>query len=369
MRKPSSAGSRTGGTKAKPRRPRAREWPSADDLTTFQRIASRIVTGGDASYHTLQHHLGLEVSRISRVVKRLEGYYGTTLILRHQSKNLSGKLTREGLLLLEKVSELARHHEELSDPLILEQDRVLVVTTTILLTHALPAAIERFLAAAPGARLSFREYDIDQIIALVASGEVDCGIGPCTAPDQRLSADVLSEELPTNRSFVFICHPDHPCARLGPFPLKELERHRLITLSSGLQPEFAALPAPDRAAGGERLEVMSYATIVEFVRRNLGVGVYASWMEELERWRLEGSLHYRPLPDLPYRPCAAYLPARRALPAPAHQFLDIVRQTLREAEAQTQSIFARVGPEGIGPGAPGLLSPAGKPTRRQRGPR
>jgi LysR family cys regulon transcriptional activator len=233
-------------------------------------VAKRGLNVSDASevLHTSQ-------PGVSKQIKLLEGELGVVIFTR-SGKRLTG-VTEPGKLVLDfarrilgDAQSLKRVGEDYADE---EGGTLDVATTHTQARYALPAVVQRFMAAFPRVRLRLHQGNPEQVADWTLQGDVDIGIAT-----EALAGHAGLLTLPCYQwSHVVIAPVGHPILQSGPLTLAGLASHPLITYD----PTFTGRTRLDQAferAGltpNVVLSAIDSDVIKTYVTLGLGLGIIA----------------------------------------------------------------------------------------------
>lgn len=187
--------------------------------------------------------------------------------------------------------------------------------------HFLAPLLARFVAAEPETRVVVEIGRGGDVLAAVAAGSVDVGIGMLETPVAHLG--VRAEPFRRSKAKC-IMWPDHRLARLPVVRPIDIGSEPLIVVTR----RFAARALFDRAFTDVGIEpnIVAEATtstfVMEMVRSRAGISVLNPFPMSLSD---DPSFVYRPfLPEITYE-MAFLLPATGAAPPAARRFVDLVR--------------------------------------------
>jgi len=275
--------------------------------------------------------LGLGQPALSRSLAELEEVAGQPLFLRHPR---GVRPTEAGLVLVaaarRALAELRRAEEALDRLSTPDAGSVVIGALPVAAAGVLPGVLARLGAAHPGVTARLQEGRTEELLPLLAAGEVDLVVGrlyPPAVPDGLLREALWEEPIS------ILARPGHPilaaptAAALAAAPLvlptvSQRVGQEIDLLLDGLGVDLAA---PLRSG--------SYALIRELLLAGQHVAVMPRLM--LLGDLLRGSLEVVPLPlPAPPRPAGLILPRGRAPSPAARAFILCLRATLAEVAAR-----------------------------------
>src|SRR5262245_48630801 len=163
-------------------------------LGSFTRAAEKM--------HTMQPSL-------SQQIRDLEGELGIRLFDRTtrrvelteagtEFRNIAAKV-------IEDLEVAARSAHELAER---KRGRVAVAAPPLLAAAIVPRAIANFRKQYPGLDIRLVDAQSDQIVEMVRSGQVDCGVGTFHAGEEGVASSVLARD-----SLMVFCASDDPLAK------------------------------------------------------------------------------------------------------------------------------------------------------------
>lgn len=172
---------------------------------------------------------------------------------------------------IEELDVAARNAQGLAER---KRGRVIVAAPPLLAAAVVPKAIVDFQEKYPGITVRLIDARSDQIVELVRSGQVDCGVGTFHAGEEGITPTVLARD-----NLMVFCAPNHPLAKRKSVHWKELEGQPLVTLTrdSGIR----ILVEVGFEAAHIKLvpayEVTWITTALALVEAGLGIGVFPTY--------------------------------------------------------------------------------------------
>jgi len=229
-------------------------------LGSFTRAAEKLHTLQPAlsqQVRDLEVELGIRLfDRTTRWVELTEG--GA------EFRNIAAKI-------IEDLELAARNAHELAER---KRGRVVIAAPPLLAAAIVPRAIAEFRQQYPGLTVRLIDARTDQIVELVRSGQVDCGIGTFHAGEDGIVSTRLARD-----SLMVFCAAQHALARRTAVNWRELDGLQLVTLTrdSGIRllvevgfetAEIKLVPA---------YEVAQITTALAMVEAGLGVAVLPTY--------------------------------------------------------------------------------------------
>ncbi|HWH10338.1 MAG TPA: LysR family transcriptional regulator [Solirubrobacteraceae bacterium] len=215
---------------------------------------------------------------LSQQIRRLEAELGVVL-LRRTSRGVRLTAAGEDLFAHAQVvlGELARAREAIGRHAGVTRGRVRVAATTID-TPRLPGALAAFHREHPGLQVALRHASTAEIVALVATGEVDVGVA---GPGGDVPAGLTTEQLSDEPLRAMLPAGD-PLARESEIALSDLAGRAFILAEPGSGLREAVVAACQRAGFSPvpLFEISDSATVRHLVEAGLGISVApSSWFE------------------------------------------------------------------------------------------
>ena len=172
---------------------------------------------------------------------------------------------------IEELEVAARNAQGLAER---KRGRVIVAAPPLLAAAVVPKAIVDFHEKYPGISVRLIDARSDQIVEMVRSGQVDCGVGTFHAGEEGITSTLLDRD-----NLMVFCAPNHPLAKRKSVNWKELDGHPLVTLTrdSGIRilvevgfetAQIKLVPA---------YEVTWITTALAMVAAGLGIGVFPTY--------------------------------------------------------------------------------------------
>ncbi len=210
--------------------------------------------------------LGRTVSAISMSLKQLEANLGAPLFetdrkhtltaLGHDVRKLGLDLLREHDRTIERMAALAAGRE----------GALRIAAVPSVAAQLLPPILTEMLADHGGLRIELLDTDSASVHMLVATAEVELGIGGSPAADAGLQFIPLF-----NDPFRLVCRKDHPlAATMTPLTLNDLRAHRMISNKSTMG--FDAL-GDTGAQNVSTLSARNVISLLALVRAGAGVTI------------------------------------------------------------------------------------------------
>lgn len=277
--------------------------PSTDALLVFAQAASA------GSFSAAARALGRSQSTVSSTIANLEVDLGVALFDRSTRKPT---LTEAGRLLLARAQEVLDAAQRLD-----RAARSVASGTEARLTVALSdtypsdpfeAALGRLDALFPDLELECLIAECDDVVALVRSARVQLGV---VEAQPRYPADVQAQALAQPMELGLYVAATHPLAKARTVDAQALARHRMLRLTTVVNPA-----APDGAASG--WSAPSYLMLMELAQLGFGWAGLPRWL--VQRYG-GGQLKELRANGWPRRVALDVLSARRRPLGPAGQWM------------------------------------------------
>jgi DNA-binding transcriptional LysR family regulator len=275
--------------------------------------------------------LHLTQSAVSLLVRELENQLSVRLFDRTTRAVGLTDAGRELYPFAEKaIADLQAGIDNTRDLLAKKKGRVVLGAPPLLASHLLPPVIARFGESYPGVAVSLRDLLADEIVARVASGEVDFGIGTFHRLEEDLEIQTLARD-----SLILVAPRKHALARKRKLRWRDLEATPLIALDrhSGLR---HLVDRTLEAAGSDprpAYEVSFITTAIGMVEAGLGIAVLPSYsLLSTRHFRVETRLLEEPVVE---REIALVSRAGRSLSPAAESFAEFARNHVRESLGAT----------------------------------
>ncbi|MCK6416232.1 MAG: LysR family transcriptional regulator [Giesbergeria sp.] len=257
---------------------------------TLRQLRALVALVRSGSFTQAAASLHLTQSALSGQIKELEAALGVRLVER--STRRIG-LTEAGKGLYPLVDKILQDLEAVlhgvDDIKALRQGVVRVAAPQLLACTLLPQVIAAFRAQHPGVRVQLLDCAVDRVLACVASGEVDLGLGP-----QRPTVPGVDAQPLCDWPFMAVLPAAHPLLQHERVTWAQLLEQPFIAL----QGQFTELLASDlhgvvhKAPLRPRHEVAFMSTALSLVQAGEGVTVCLPYAADLVRMH---HLHLRPL--------------------------------------------------------------------------
>ncbi|MFC0306003.1 LysR family transcriptional regulator [Rhizorhabdus histidinilytica] len=206
-----------------------------------------------------------------------------------------------------------------------KRGRVTVAAPPVVAALMLPSVIARFRATYPNIVVMVEDITPQEIVARVASGQADCGLGTFAGELKDVhSRRLIDEEL------VLICPSTHPLAQRREIRSQDLRDVSIVGLA-GSPDVRRSLDVRLRLAGVHvppAIEVRQMFTSLGMVGAGLGVAIWPSWATRILP---AFNVVARPLVDPPARfTISVITPARRTLSPATQSFVEMLSETGRD---------------------------------------
>jgi DNA-binding transcriptional LysR family regulator len=319
--------------------------PSIDSLRVFVELGDRIKAAADqgsnfASLNEAAASMSSAYSKsnVFRALEELRKLYRRQLVNR---KTVS--LSAEGETVYSWATDLLEMHGRGRKWPIGAKEQVHIGTSNWILNFILPEIVRVFLKeratrkrkdkSVPDVDLVFGEYDVENLLVDLRKGTLQAGLAAVFAAGSwpELDAVILRHQVAT----VMIAASRHE--RWGKEPRKhrqevslaELAEEKVCVLNADLYRLLPGLPEP--RAGGCRILVKNYASVVSLVRAGPVVGFvpHLDMTSELNPSAYQGLELYHIKDDVPLRTLAILRRRHEELPEEVEAFLRIVQEKLR----------------------------------------
>jgi DNA-binding transcriptional LysR family regulator len=266
---------------------------------------------------------GVTQSAVSQQISSLERAFKSLLIERSKKKF---RLTREGQVLYDYSKQLIQTYESLHSKLQELKDiisgTIRVATIYSIGLHDLPAYVKKFMKSYPTVNIHVEYRRANQVYDDVLSNVVDLGLVAYPVRDPKIEIIPLRKE-----PLVFVCHPQHPFAKLKSVKLKTLSGQKVI----GFEPDIPTRKALDKILkeyGVEVKHVMEFDN-VETVKRAVEIDAGISIVPQ---GTIGQEINKQTLVAVPiedgdfYRPIAAIYKKNKVLSPAMKQFLTILKE-------------------------------------------
>lgn len=181
-------------------------------LGSFTRAAEKLHTMQPAlsqQVRDLEAELGIRL--FDRTTRRVELTEGGT-----EFRDIATKI-------IEDLEAAARNAHDLAER---KRGRVVLAAPPLLAAAVVPKAIADFRVEYPGLSVRLIDARSDQIVEMVRSGQVDCGIGTFRAGEDGISSTLLARD-----NLMVFCASNHPIAKRKVVSWHELDGLDLVTLT------------------------------------------------------------------------------------------------------------------------------------------
>jgi len=314
--------------------------PTLEELRIYRQTVDYLETEPNLGLAEIAAKIECSPTTLHKCLQSLEHQYGGTLIERAERESQK-TITPAGFGLYRLATQFLAQHQELAEWKAPGLDWLRVGVTQTVLNNVLVKVIPTFFGkigtkARKGLRLRFIEDDHPGLVKAVATERADLAFGPHlkATPDRRVRIQRINSPI----DYVMICHPEHAFAqrRATEISPRDLRTQTVLVLPNNVQPGLFQRVKVDEDAGGERIEVMSYASVLSFVRMGLGVGLVPGWYDELEN--LRGQVYYAPIPKLSPIYMSAYLPSPKSPSDDSPQLKPYAKELLACMEDHVRSL-------------------------------
>ncbi|MBB4261373.1 LysR family transcriptional regulator [Bradyrhizobium sp. CIR3A] len=229
-------------------------------LGSFTRAAEKLHTMQPAlsqQVRDLEAELGIRL--FDRTTRRVELTEGGA-----EFRNIAAKI-------IEELEAAARNAHDLAER---KRGRVVVAAPPLLAAAVVPRAIVAFGEEYPGLNVRLIDARSDQIVELVRTGQVDCGIGTFHAGEEAIASTLLARD-----NLMVFCASAHPFAKRTAVGWQDLESLPLVTLTR--DSSIRILVEVGYEAARIKLvpayEVSWITTALAMVEAGLGIGVFPTY--------------------------------------------------------------------------------------------
>lgn len=307
----------------------------------------RMVDALEAHRSLLKASAALNVSQpaLTRSLQELEELLRLRLFERHsrgvRPTEAGAAFVRAARRVLAELRRLDEELDDLSGP----GGTVALGALPVAAAGVLPGALVRLKAAHPGVKLRLQQGRTEELLPLLASGELDLVVGRLYEP---LVPDGFAREPLWSEPISILARADHPVLS-GPVTAEALRGYDLVlpTVTQRVGQEVEHLLALLGLAPTTSLRSSSHGFIREMLHASDLLSVMPRLMMAGDL--LRGTLKVVPLPiPAPDRPAGLILPRDRALPPAGRAFADCLRAYMAE--------IAQSGVAAITPGSSGVAA-------------
>lgn len=218
-------------------------------------------------------------SSLSVLIRNLETDLGVRLLDRTTRQVRLTEAGEEFLLHAQRIiAEVEHALSSTGDLAAKRRGRVSVAAPPLIATLLLPKIIACYRAQYPDITILVEDIPPQEIVARVAAGQVDCGIGSFPGEMDGIDRAPLLEE-----NLVMICSKDHDLARLDKVRPQDLRGVPTVGLA-GTPTVRRTLDVELRLAGihtPPAVEVRHMFTSLGMVRAGLGIALWPSWATDV----------------------------------------------------------------------------------------
>jgi len=273
--------------------------------------------------------LGISQPALTKTLHELEDLLGTRLFDRH-SRGM--RQTAAGVVFLRAarrvLAELRRLDEELDELALAGGGTVALGALPVAAAGVLPGALVRLKATHPGIKVRLRQGRTEDLLPLLAAGELDLIVGRLyepAMPDGFLREPLWAEPISV------LARAGHPVFDRDPVTVEELRRYDLVlpTVTQRVGQEIEHLLSLLGLVPAASMRSSSYGFIREMLLATDLISVMPRLMMAGDL--LRGALRVVPLPvPAPDRPAGLILPRGRALPPAGRAFVECLRGHVAE---------------------------------------
>jgi LysR family transcriptional regulator, pca operon transcriptional activator len=276
--------------------------------------------------------LGITQPALTKSLQELEDMLQTRLFDRHsrgvRPTDAGLAFVQTARRILAEVRRLDEELDQLSSP---GGGTIALGALPVAAAGVLPGTLARLKATHPDVRIRLQQGRTEDLLRLLASGEIDLIVGRLYAP---AAPDRFSREPLWTEPISVLARTEHPIFS-GEVTVDALRRYELVlpTVSQRVGQEIEHLLALLGLHPTTSLRSSSYGFIREMLHATDLISVMPRLMMVGDL--LRGTLKVVPLPvSAPDRPAGLILPRDRALPTAGHAFVECLRSYVREI-AQT----------------------------------
>lgn len=272
--------------------------------------------------------LGVSQPALTKSLHELEELLGLRLFERHPRgvhPTAAGTVfVRSARRVLAELRRLDEDLDELSGP----GGTVALGALPVAAAGVLPGALARLKAAQPGAKVRLHQGRTEELLPLLASGELDLIVGRLYEP---AVPDGFAREPLWTEPISVLARAGHPVFSREAVSVEELRRYELVlpTVTQRVGQEIEQLLQLLDLAPASPLRSSSYGFTREMLLATDLIAVMPRLMMAGDL--LRGALRVVPLPiPAPDRPAGLILPRDRALPQAGRAFVDCLRAHVAE---------------------------------------
>lgn len=279
---------------------------------SLRQLRALLALAGTGSFTQAAAALHVTQSALSGLIKELEQSLGVRLVDRTTRSATLTAVGREFVPLVQKtLADLEHALASVDDLKALRKGVVRIAAPQLMACTLLPEVIAGYSSAHPDVQVRLTDCAVENVLSLVAAGEVDVGIGPERAGSAEVAAQPLFE-----MPFMAVFPQGHALQSLRRIHWSDVVQHPFIALQ-GQFTERLALDLHTELHGlplRPRHEVAFMSTALSLVRAGQGVTACLPYAESLVRLY---QLQMRPLHSPELRRKFQIYSRASATPAPA----------------------------------------------------
>lgn len=192
---------------------------------TLRQLDAFTTVADTLSFTVAADRLGLTSSAVSQLVVELESTTGFKLFERSTRRVALTTAGKEFLGAADPVMKHMRLAESAAADLRNRAAGLVRVAAPMVIASAmLPRVIAQYAHAQPKVVVRIRDAAVEQLVEMVASGDVDLAVGP-----DRPTGDDVQRTALFESPWVLWCAPDHPLAAKRTLRWRDLRAHALVT--------------------------------------------------------------------------------------------------------------------------------------------
>lgn len=193
---------------------------------TLRQLRALVALARMGSFTQAAAALHVTQSALSGLVKELELHVGVRLVERSTRSSALTEAGRGFVPLVEKIlQDLDGALGGISELKALQRGMVRIAAPQLMACTLLPDVMAGFRAQHPGVQVRLADGAVESVLARVAAGEVDLGIGP----ERATAAGIAAREL-FEMPFMVVFPSGHALERLGRIGWSDVVRHPFIAL-------------------------------------------------------------------------------------------------------------------------------------------
>jgi DNA-binding transcriptional LysR family regulator len=240
---------------------------------TLRQLRAFLLVNNLGSFGKAAEALSMTQGALSHLIRELEGQVGFKVFER-TTRRLS--LTFEGKAYLRQAEqvmmEVQKLNETAEDVLSRKNRQFRLGSTAALVASRLPPLLHEFSLAHPDVRIDLKDMHPDELVAAMASGDIDLGIGPI----RRRTPATLSRKLLFSSPIVLVVPRGHPYAHKDAVTWEQLKGQTFVFHSNNSLLQLEADSGVD-LSGNEVIELSHLHSILSVVESGGGITVVAEY--------------------------------------------------------------------------------------------